>query len=96
MGYKAREWHDLVNSLTTKDGFLWRIQKALRKPKTTMQPLHGRNGIVDNRSDKLDAFADHLQHTHAVVQSEPFKGDDEFEKTIEATISLLPDLSENR
>lgn len=58
-----------------------------------MQPLHGRSGIVHSTSEKLDAFADHLQYTHEGVQLESFEGDSEFERTIENTLSSLPELS---
>lgn len=62
--YNQHTWDEKVRSLNTSDKSIWKMARALTKPRSVGTPsLQTDNGLLHSPTDKAELFADTLQNT---------------------------------
>lgn len=57
-----QNWEEKLESLNTNDNSLWKMAKAIKKPKTNKQSaLKHNNSIITNNKEKAELFADSME-----------------------------------
>jgi len=59
--HRENQWQEHLESLNPEDRSMWKTCKALRQKRKPIQPLTGNNGIVYEKRDKVESFADTLE-----------------------------------
>lgn len=91
---RNEDWHVHLASLNTQDNSLWKTQKALRKKRTSIPPIHGLNGMAYSDSDKAEAFADNLESQCTPLEYDSSDEDDQVD-LINGRVRRLLQVEEN-
>lgn len=84
--FNEEKWQERIQQLTTKDGSLWKMTKALTtKKKRNSPPIHGKNGIVYTAAEKVETFADSLEEQFT-INNLP---DEATEQMVEETTQII-------
>lgn len=86
--YNQEQWHNKIQSLTTKDNSLWKMTKALKKKPSDIPPISGPQGMVYTTEEKTEIFAETLQNQFTINKFEE-DTDEEFEEEVNFAIQDL-------
>lgn len=81
--FRQNVWDKRLAELQTTNQTAWQMQKALRREKTTIPPIHGLNGIAHEDVEKAEAFADTMENECRINEALDDSDEDE-EHTAEA------------
>jgi len=59
--HRANQWQENLKILNPEDRSMWKTCRALRQTRKPIPSIHGNKGIVYEKRDKANAFADTLE-----------------------------------
>ncbi|KAK9877726.1 hypothetical protein WA026_019406 [Henosepilachna vigintioctopunctata] len=60
--YSNEQWQQKIEQLSTENGDIWKMTRALEKDKIKIPPLHGLNGMIYTDDEKVEEIANQLKN----------------------------------